>query len=226
MTEKKEETKKKTIDDKLIEYHLKFLDAIKDVYPLAVLGSLCIAIAAFTGQNYQDIQPYAITAAALFLIAFTVSFMFRIFNNYLLALVSFICTALAIVFLLLVVITFAQAIPVVGKSVSAVSDIFYISIFSISAYAVYKLRRKTESRAIRFCYTIAFPVLAIAVFFYAFNMAARFADFSIPAILSEMPLIVISLFGLISMVISIIEIRNRRIAKKNNAKQQVAPPTT
>jgi len=73
-----EETKKpKTIEQRIKEYHPKFLEAIKDVYPLAVLGSLCIAISAFTSQNYTNAQGYAISAASMFLIAFVASLLFK-----------------------------------------------------------------------------------------------------------------------------------------------------
>lgn len=70
MNEKK---KSKPIQQQLIEYHPKFLDAIREVYPLAVLGSLCIAISAFTNQNYVTVQVYSITAASMFLLAFIFS---------------------------------------------------------------------------------------------------------------------------------------------------------
>jgi hypothetical protein len=57
--------------DKVNELHPKFIKAIKETSPLAVLGSLCIAVSAFTSQNFSEALPFAITAATLFLVAFT-----------------------------------------------------------------------------------------------------------------------------------------------------------
>jgi hypothetical protein len=43
MSEKKEDRKKeKSIEERLIEYHPKFLDAIKEVYPLSLFWVHCV----------------------------------------------------------------------------------------------------------------------------------------------------------------------------------------
>lgn len=63
----KDETRKEdSIEKRLLDLHPKFLETIREVYPLAVLGSLCIAIASFTAETYPDAQIYAISAASMF----------------------------------------------------------------------------------------------------------------------------------------------------------------
>jgi hypothetical protein len=99
----KEEKKHKDPLKKLVDYHPEFLETIKEVYPLAVLGSLCIAISAFTAESYPEAQTYALTAASLFLFAFASSFGVKILSNELLAFTSYASTALGIIMLFAVV---------------------------------------------------------------------------------------------------------------------------
>jgi hypothetical protein len=172
--------KEDTLEKRLVDLHPKFLKTIKEVYPLAVLGSLCIAIAGFTAQTYPDAQTCAINAASLFLIAFAISFLFKIMPLYYLALISYISTALAIVFLFLVVVAFAQAIPMVSKSVSTIQDGAAVVVFSMLGYLVYRLGKKSKSRVIRLCCTISVPLILIGITYYVVGILAKFIGISLP----------------------------------------------
>lgn len=153
--------KPKDIEKILIDLHPKFLEALRDVYPLAVLGSLCIAIAAFTTNTYPNAQVYAITAASLFLLAFVLSFAFKIFPNYLFAVLSYGSTGIAILFLFLVVKEFMKANSTVTKAIALLSFILFISIIVISATVIYRLLKKTESKIVRWCCLI---VISLGIF--------------------------------------------------------------
>jgi len=90
----------------------------------------------------------------------------------------------------------------------------YVSIYSLGAYAFYRFYRKTKSKASRLCYAIGLPLLVFSAFFYTFNILPKFTDFSIPAVLSDVYLWIISLFGFITLFILVIEWRNRKKEKK------------
>jgi hypothetical protein len=178
--EKEEAKKEKSFEKRLVELHKEFLETIKDVYPLAVLGSLCIAIAAFTAQNYPDAQIYAITAASLFLTAFAISLLFKIVAHYYLALISYISTAFATMFLFLVVAAFAGAFPIVGKSLSTIQDVAIAVILLSGCIAFYGIRNKTESPIIRSCFTILVPLTLLIVSYYVVSILSRFIGYSLP----------------------------------------------
>jgi hypothetical protein len=218
MSEKKEDSKKeKSIEERLIEYHPKFLEAIKEVYPLAVLGSLCIAIAAFTSQTYPDTPTYAITAASLFLIAFVMSLLFKIIKGSYVAVLSYISTALATVFLFLTIATFAQSIPMVSKSLSSLSTFLSIFIFYLTGYFFYKFQKKRDSEAIKLCVVIALPLVAFVICYYSLIIIANFMNFTIPSFLTDLALYFSFIYVAFFIIAVGIDIRNRR-AKRH-------PPT-
>jgi hypothetical protein len=57
------ERKERNFEELVQASQSKFLKIVKETYYLAVLGSLCIAISAFTQQNYPQVQAYAIAGA-------------------------------------------------------------------------------------------------------------------------------------------------------------------
>lgn len=94
----------------------KFLEIVKETYYLAVLGSLCIAVSAFTQQNYPQAQAYAITGASLFLIAFFCSFIAKIIPSAFLIIPSYLSTGAGVLMLFLVTMEFSSAITLVSKA--------------------------------------------------------------------------------------------------------------
>lgn len=154
----KNETKKDNSFEKIItELHPRFLGIVKQVYPLAVLGSLSIAVAAFTAETYPEAQVYAITAASLFLVAFTSSFLFMIIHIDLLAVFSYISTAMATLFLFLVVVEFGKTVTMVSRAVYINPAVFMILLFSYLFLRFSKVMKKTKSRGI-----LLFGVLSIS----------------------------------------------------------------
>lgn len=144
---KRKETKEKDLEERLIDFHPRFLDMVKDVYPLAVLGSLCITIAAFTSQTYPEVQAYAVTAATLFLLAFACSFLFKIrFSTSLIAFICYCSTLLAILFLFLVVMQFIKAIPLVGKTMNIIPAAFTALIIGSGIFYLTKTLIKPKYR--------------------------------------------------------------------------------
>ena len=182
MSEKTE--KPKTIEQRMKDYHPKFLEAIKDTYPLAVLGSLCIAISAFSSQNYTNVQVYAISAASMFLIAFTVSFAFKVIEIDYFAFISYISTGLAIVFLFAVIVTFAQDIPEVSRSLRALPNAYYAFLYVTICYFFYRVRIQTKPEASYlshigyFCSTFGIILTASLSCLYIFESAVGFTTFS------------------------------------------------
>jgi len=129
MVEKqKDEAKeqKKSKYDTIIDFHDTFLKAIKSVYPLGVLSSLSMTIAAFLNsfQNNTLVlaQTYAIAASLSFLFAFSSSLILKLFlslekngKNPVLAqfaLISCILTGSGIGFLFLVIMEFASVLSI------------------------------------------------------------------------------------------------------------------
>lgn len=124
--EHQEKQKQKPFWKKLVEYHADFLKAIKTAYPLGVLSSLSIATAAFISTVEENslvlAQTYAITAALLFLTAFTFSFFLNVSllwpetsSTVYPAIISYICTGGGVVFLFLVIKEFLLSMLSVTK---------------------------------------------------------------------------------------------------------------
>ena len=189
MSESKKEANQKKeiqrqIEKRLEDLHPKFLEAIRDAYPLAVLGSLCIATAAFTTQTYPNAQIYAISAASLFLIAFVISFAFKIFPNWIFAVLSYASTGTAILFLFFVVGEFAKTNVVLSSSVRLVGSIPNIVAFLMFTLFSYGLRKRMKSKAIRWWSSFAIPLGVFYVVYYLVVSIWYFAGFDI-SILSD-----------------------------------------
>ena len=147
----------------------KFLEIVKETYYLAVLGSLCIAVSAFTQQNYPQAQAYAITGASLFLIAFFCSFIAKIIPSAFLIIPSYLSTGAGVLMLFLVTMEFGSAIPLVSKAFL----LLYVGIFlSIMATIPYNLNRyrKTSKGKTKTCVTISVVFLTIAIPFTAITL--------------------------------------------------------
>jgi membrane protein DedA with SNARE-associated domain len=127
------------------------------------------------------------------------------------ALICYISTALATVFLFLTVFVFAQAIPMVSKSVSAILDCAFFSVLLILCYFSNRLRRREKSNMIRLCFTISIPLLLIGVSYTAINVIASFIGVSLPVLAYH--IYITSMFGWIVLVL-IILLANYKSRKK------------
>jgi hypothetical protein len=145
MSESKNED---TIDlgERLERLHPRFLEILKEVYPLAVLGSLCIATSAFAHQSYPEAQAYALTSASLFLGAFVFSFLFEISKLRGLALVSYVSTALAVLLLFVAIYEFGVNVPMISRTPMIVLGLIGIIAFSSAYYSAFKTVRKAKFR--------------------------------------------------------------------------------
>jgi hypothetical protein len=147
-----ESKKQDTLDleEKLASLHPRFLEILRQVYPLAVLGSLCIAISAFAHQSYPDAQAFALASASLFLTAFVLSFLFEIFKKIpILALMSYTSTALAVFLLFIAILEFGVTTPMIFRTFStALGLVGIIFVFSMY-YPMVKVVAKTESKLAR-----------------------------------------------------------------------------
>ncbi len=76
--------KNKSVYRIILDFHPQFLKTIKKVYPLGVLSSLSMTIAAFITSFAKDsmvlAQTYAIAASLMFLTAFTISLVLELFS--------------------------------------------------------------------------------------------------------------------------------------------------
>jgi len=117
---------KKSIDQFMLEFHPQFLKAIKDVYPLGVLSSLSMTIAAFitsfASESLALAQTYAIAASLMFLFAFSCSLVLKLFlavekderrsSLAQFSLFSYICTGSGIAFLFLTISQFVSVLSI------------------------------------------------------------------------------------------------------------------
>lgn len=211
--EKNEAKKDDSLEKRIIELHPEFLNKVREVYPLGVLGSLSIAVAAFTAETYPEAQVYAITAASLFLVAFASSFLFMVISIDLLAFISYISTAMATLFLFLVVVEFGKTVPMVSRSVYVIPSMFMISLFSYLFLRLGKVLKKTKSRVI-----LLFGVLSISTgaFFIVTSLIATVIYFFDVGLLSFFPPLfayaaIVSVFvSLISAIILTLLIHEER----------------
>jgi uncharacterized membrane protein len=144
-----ESKKQNTLDleEKLASLHPRFLESLRQVYPLAVLGSLCIAISAFAHQSYPEAQAFALASASLFLTAFVLSFLFEIFKKIqILALMSYTSTALAVFLLFIAILEFGVTTPMVARTFSTALGLVGLIFISSLYYSMVKMIKKTESK--------------------------------------------------------------------------------
>lgn len=141
------ESKEEDLEKKLVSLHPKFLATIREVYPLAVLGSLCVAISTFAHQFYPEAQAYALASASLFLTAFVLSFVFELFRKIeTLALMSYISTALAVFLLFIAILEFSVNVPMITRTFSSVLGFLGIIFISSMYYSMSKVVTRTKSK--------------------------------------------------------------------------------
>lgn len=180
MTEKKEDIKKEqSVEDKLVATHPKFLETIREVYPLAVLGSLCIAISAFTQQDFPQAQVYAITGASLFLIAFVFSFATKIFPTQIFVVISYVSTALAVLMLFLVTLEFSKTISMVNKAMSSVIVMVVVVFFATYCYVLGRAASKTRNRFARLSFLVSIVSTMVFIAMTLFLVATAILEVKI-----------------------------------------------
>ena len=219
---KKEKIEEDSIEKIIVALHPKFIEIVKKVYPLAVLGSISIATAAFTAQTYPEAQGYAITAASLFLIAFASSFLFMIIGIDFLAFMSYISVALATLFLFLVVIEFGKTVSLVSKSLFLIPVAFGYLLILYTHLRLRKIRKGTRSRLI-------FLLVAISIFLSVlFTVTGLITTIIILFDISLLPSFILPSFGLVALAslflsltsgfISILLVYRERKKKRTEAK--------
>jgi hypothetical protein len=194
----------KTFENKLADLHPKFLRAIKETYPLAVLGSLCMAIAAFTQSNFPEATSYALTGASFFLVGFVCSLLFKVWSFYYLSFFTYLSTTLGIVMMFFVIAEFGKSITLVNNIPLFFMTVIGLVIMSITFLSMGKIYRSHKSNSILLCgYLISVigvisivlgPVIAVA---YLFNIEEAILNL----VGSGLTALIISGFGVIAIEI-------------------------
>jgi hypothetical protein len=152
---------KKSVYSILVDFHPQFLEAIKDVYPLGVLSSLSMTIAAFiTAFGKESLilaQTYAIAASLMFLLAFSFSLVLKFFlalekntkgsslGQY--ALFSYICTVSGIVFLFLAGVQFVYVLSI-AKLLIPIFAILFIVFILFPVPSILNTAKQSKSKSI------------------------------------------------------------------------------
>jgi len=165
--------KNKSVYRIVLDFHPQFLKTIKKVYPLGVLSSLSMTIAAFitsfAKESLIPAQTYAIAASLMFLSAFTTSLVLELFSLWerslsleLFAIFSYIFTASGIVFLFLVPSEFLRSVPTVATVVAPVAVIIMVAaMLSPLPVVVTWLRSQSKIVFVLSCLTIIFCLLSV-----------------------------------------------------------------
>jgi hypothetical protein len=188
-------TEEKTSIDKIVEYHPKFLEAIREVYPLAVLGSLCIAISAFTMNNYPDVQAYALSAASMFLIAFLSSLLYKLVKIDACVIIAYVSIGFATMFLFAVIVLFSRSVSLISTSFNVITSITNIFVYVTLLLIVSKDGKKAKNAKGKLFYLysaikkigVPITILIIGILFVEFLL--KLANASLPIYLSSAYLI-------------------------------------
>jgi len=178
---------KKSVYRIMLDFHPQFLKAIKSVYPLGVLGSLSMTIAAFITSFAEEslalAQTYAIAASLMFLFAFSCSLVLRLFlileknerssNLGQFALISYICTGSGIAFLFLVIAQFMSVLSV-AKAIVPVLLIVVIGGILFPVPAIINITKNAKSKSVSVlgyltivCYLLAvLSLISFILFIY------------------------------------------------------------
>lgn len=106
--------------EKLRITQLNFIDALKDLHPIAFLGSFSLLIASFSQNKFISAQDYAITASICFLTAFLTSAIFKIDKNPYTSLLSILFIISGFIFLFLVAWEYAKIANLAHKVIGII----------------------------------------------------------------------------------------------------------
>ena len=210
--------KDRDFEEVIIASQPKFLEIVKETYYLAVLGSLCIAVSSFTQQNYPQVQPYAITGASLFLIAFLCSFVAKIIPSAYFIVPSYLSTGAGVIMLFVLTLEFASAFPLVSKTLIALYIGIIFTIFIAIPYNLFPYRRKAEGKT-KLCVTLSIFLLSIAIPFVTITIIIAIFQVvtSIESVFLAVMIIAIASFftGLAFFLISLpLMYRQRKLQRK------------
>jgi hypothetical protein len=177
---------KKSVNRVLLDFHPQFLKAIKSVYPLGVLSSLSMTIAAFiTSFGKESLalaQTYAIAASLLFLVAFTFSLVLKLFlaleknergsslGYY--ALFSYICTVAGVIFLFLTVAQFVYEISI-AKTILPVLAMLPIGFLLLIVLTFINLAKNAKSKSVKvlsYLIAICFLLSVLGIIFIVLSL--------------------------------------------------------
>lgn len=167
LSETQEKKSKSSLNDLMLKSHKKVLSVLKEVSYLAVLGSLCIAIATFTGNEYPEAQIYALTAASLFLVAFLTSFAVRLFSVGMYIVPSYVAMSGGFIMLFLVVQNFYTKIPLVNRSFEIVGPSLIFAIIPQFCFWVYQGSKKLK-RKYKYIFVAINIISGIIIMFFGF----------------------------------------------------------
>jgi hypothetical protein len=145
-----EEENTNPIEKRLLDFFPKLIDIIKDILPLAILGSLCVAIASFTKSSYPDSSDWAISAATMYLTAFAFSFLYKLTKNYLYAFLTYISIFFGTIFIIMIIFIFSSSITIVNTSYYIIFNSIYILFLSVFLYNIKERSAKRKDKLLYF----------------------------------------------------------------------------
>ena len=176
LTEEKSPTNNKEDDFEktLREIEPKLLKVIKETYPLAVLGLLCMAVAAFAQSNLPQATPYALTGASLFLAAFVCALLFKASKTSLMLFFVYTSAAFGTLMLFWTIEEFGKSTQTIGNVPFFLFTFFVLVSFSVSTFAISRRSRESKRGLTSFLGVVGIfasllgmftgPLLAIAFF--------------------------------------------------------------
>jgi len=201
----------KGIEKALIDVYPKFLDAVKDTYPLAFLGSFSILVATFL-QHAPNAQEYAIAAAVNFLLAFVLSLVVRLVpSSFLMALLLYISFGIGVVLLIAAAYELSEASFLSRVVVESTMRLFATAITFIifwnwtTSIRGERFKKLQEQTKYPYELVVAFLVgslgLLVMMVLQIFSVYSLFSRIEIPDSIQDlggfaMVLIVISLIGI------------------------------
>jgi hypothetical protein len=223
----KQATKEKELEDVIRASQPKFLEAVKETYYLAVLGSLCIAVSAFTQQTYPQAQAYAITGATLFLVAFVCSFVAKFFPSSTTIIPSYLSTIGGVLMLFLVAVDFFNSIAMVSKALSLI--VFgVISVIVATIPITFYQQRKNSKGKLKLILTIAVVALSIMVSSMILMLTLLTLSPISTAVLGGCIVISIAVFsisGILGLALTLVAIPLLVIEKRQRGKEKRANVT-
>jgi hypothetical protein len=219
METERKQTKERGFEDIIISLHPKFLKAVQETYYLAVLGSLCIAVSAFTQQTYAQAQAYAITGASLFLLAFVCSLSAKIFPSSFLILPSYLSTGGGVFMLFLVVTEFIYSINIVSKAFLTIVLCLGVALLASLPFNLYNSVKKSTGKA-KFFLILSVIFLTITTISFAMLIPSVALNPNIfPPWLNQISANILLVFPLASLATIIIAIPLKYLERKSNKNQ-------
>jgi len=180
--------KSKSLSQRFVDSHDQFLEALKKTYPLGVLSSLSMTIAAFIRDTLPQAQTYAIAASLAFLLAFAISLALKVLRiipmmegPVLVYYVSFShIFTIAGIALLFGVIAQLMTIPAVAMTLLLPSLAILILIFAFPIPILRNLTKVTQPKSVRILSYLSMISYAVSIYDLCLNAYAVFAGRHLP----------------------------------------------